>query len=105
MAESTFEWGRFRDSHLLDVWPKDADGKPEEPAFLCTRSCTDLSDQLLMNMLSAYDIPSLRMERGDGGLGRVVLGISGFGVDIYVPKSLLADARILCEGEAEHEEL
>ena len=39
------------------------------------------------------------MERGNGNLGRVYLGISGYGVDIYVPNSLLKDAKQLCEEE------
>lgn len=104
MAERKFEWGKYQDGSLLEAWPKDAAGEPEEPAFLCTRSCTDLSDQLLMNMLWAYGIPCLRMERAEGGLGRIVLGISGYGVDIYVPKILLEDAKALCE-EENHEEL
>ena len=43
------------------------------------------------------------MERGNGNLGRVYLGISGYGVDIYVPKSLLNDAKQLCEEENNEE--
>ena len=54
-------------------------------------------------MLQAYDIPTLCMERGNGNLGRVYLGISGYGVDIYVPKSLLNDAKQLCEEENNEE--
>ena len=68
------------------------------------RSSTDLSDQLTMNMLQAYGIPCLSMERGNGSLGRLILGISGYGVDLYVPESMLADAGKLIE-EDEHEEL
>jgi hypothetical protein len=98
------EWGKSLSGDLLAIWPKDADGLPEKPAFLCTRSCNDLSDRLTMNMLQAYGIPCLSMERGDGGLGRVVLGMSGYGVDLYVPETLLSDARILIE-EDDHEEL
>ena len=44
------------------------------------------------------------MERAEGSLGRVVLGISGYGVEIYVPENLLNDAKILLE-EEHHEEL
>ena len=98
------KWGEFMDGALLDRWPCMADGRPEKPAFLCTRSCVDLSDKLLMNMLEAYEIPCLSMERGNGNLGRVYLGISGYGTDIYVPESLLRDAKQLCE-EENHEEL
>ena len=97
-------WGLFMDVALLENWPRTPEDEPEEPAFLCTRASVDLSDKLLMNMLQAYDIPVLSMERGNGNLGRLVLGISGYGTDLYVPKSLLDDARQLCEEES-HEEL
>ncbi len=96
-------WGEFMDGALLEQWPRTAEDEPEEPAFLCTRSSTDFSDRLLVNMLQAYAIPTLCMERGNGNLGRVYLGISGYGVDIYVPKSLLNDAKLLCEEENNEE--
>ena len=97
------KWGEFMDGALLERWPRTQDDEPEEPAFLCTRSSTDFSDRLLVNMLQAYEIPSLCMERGNGNLGRVYLGISGYGVDVYVPKSLLNDAKLLCEEENNEE--
>lgn len=102
--QGKIQWGKYMEGELLAVWPKDERGQPEEPAFLCQRLSTDLSDQLTMNMLQAYGIPSLSMERGNGHLGRLILGISGYGVDIYVPKSLLQDAKQLIE-EENHEEL
>lgn len=102
--EHRLRWGEFMDGALLDQWPRTDEGETEEPAFLCTRPSVDLSDRLLMNMLQAYGIPSLSMERGNGNLGRIYLGISGYGTDIYVPKSLLNDAKQLCEEEY-HEEL
>ena len=49
------------------------------------------------SMLKSYGIPCLRMERAEGSLGRVVLGISGYGVEIYVPENLLEDAKTLIE--------
>ena len=101
--EFKLKWGEYMDGALLDRWPRTESDEPEEPAFLFTRSSTDFSDKLLVNMLQAYDIPSLCMERGNGNLGRVYLGISGYGVDIYVPESLLNDARQLCEEENNEE--
>ena len=101
--ESKLKWGEFMDGALLDRWPRTPEGEPEQPAFLCTRTSVDLSDQLLVNMLQAYEIPSLRMERGNGNLGRLYLGISGYGTDIYVPESLLNDAKQLCEEENNEE--
>lgn len=96
-------WGRSRGGALLESWPKDRSGEPEEPVLLCSCKCLDMSDQLRVNMLRAYGIPCLCMDRGDGNFGRVILGMSGEGVDIYVPKSLYDDALALCE-EEKHEE-
>ncbi len=97
-------WGQFQDGELLRSWPRKENGDPVEPAYLCLRSCNNMADQLTVSMLKAYGIPCLCMERAEGSLGRVVLGISGYGVEIYVPENLLNDAKILLE-EEHHEEL
>ena len=97
--DQNVKWGEFVEGALLERWPRDAEGEAVKPVYLCTRSCVDLSDKLLMNMLEAYGIPCLCMERGNGKLGRVYLGISGYGTDIYVPENLLPDAKQLCEEE------
>ena len=103
-----FDFSRRAGEPLSERWPRGEDGVPEEPAFLCRCSDTDLSDVLTVNMLEAYDIPCLRVYPGDGSFGHVVLGISYTGVDILVPSSLLEDAKALIdakEGEETHEEL
>ena len=97
-------WGKSRSGELLENWPRNSAGEPEEPALLCHCKCLDMSDQLRMNMLKAYGIPCLCADHGDGNFGRLILGMSGEGVDIFVPKSLLEDALALCE-EDQHEEL
>ena len=53
--------------------------------------------------LKAYGIPGLSVDHGDGNFGRLILGMSGEGVDIFVPKSLLEDALALCEEENNEE--
>lgn len=99
------EWGRTPVGSLSERWPRDASGNPEEPVFLCSCKNMDLSDELLVNMLETYGIPCLRRYPGDGSFGRLILGVSGQGVDILVPKSLYNDAKELCEGENDNEEL
>ena len=95
--ERKITWGQFQSGELLASWPRRENGELEEPAFLCLRACSDLADLLTVSMLKAYGIPCLCMERAEGSLGRVVLGISGYGVEIYVPKNLLEDAKTLLE--------
>ncbi len=98
--ENKITWGQYQHGELLESWPRTESGETVSPAYLCTRSCNDLSDQLTVNMLRAYGIPCLCMERAEGSLGRVVLGISGYGVEIFVPETLLGDARALLEPDA-----
>ena len=103
--ELKIEWGRREYAELLKRWPKDENGEPEEPVFLKAEKNLDMSDELLVNMLEAYQIPCLRIYPGDGPFGRLILGVSGWGVNIYVPKSLYEDAKELTEGEHDYEDL
>ena len=77
------QWGRAEFGSLLEKWTKGADGEPE----------------LKINMLEAYGIPCLKAYPGDGGFGKLILGMSGQGVDILVPKSMYEDAVALCNEE------
>ena len=97
------EWGKAGPGLVSDRWPKDEEGRTEESAFLCTCSGTDMADTLTVNMLEAYEIPCLRVYPGDGAFGHVIMGASGTGVDIYVPKSMLEVAQKLIEGTEEGE--
>ena len=99
------DWGRAGAGLVAGRWPKDAEGRAEESALLCTCSNTDLSDELTVNMLEACGIPCVRDYPGDGAFARVIMGASGTGVDIYVPKSMLEVAQKLIEGVENDEEL
>ncbi len=99
------DWGRAGGELVFDRWPRDEEGNPEESALLCRCSNIDLSDTLTVNLLEAYGIPCLRDYPGNGAFGRVIMGASGTGVDIYVPKSMLEEAQKLIEGVENDEEL
>lgn len=99
--EKNRDWGRASGEPLLDRWPRDAQGEPETPALLCNCKSLDLGDELKINMLEAYGIPCLKRYPGDGSFGKLILGMSGHGVDIYVPQSMLEDAQTLCEAQPE----
>ncbi len=98
-------WGRRITGELYKRWPKDENGEPEEPVFLTHCMSLDMSDEMLCNMLEAYGIPCVKQYPSDGDFGRLILGMSGPGTDIYVPKSMYEDALNLSEGSAEYEEL
>lgn len=98
------EWGASN-GLVSPRWPRDEQGRAEDSAFLCTCLSTDMSDALTVNLLEAYGIPCVRNYPGDGAFAHVVMGASGTGVDLYVPKSMLEDAKSLIEGEEINEEL
>ena len=77
---------------LTDIWPKGDNGENEKAVFLCHLSASDMQDELLVSMLDAYGIPVIKNYPGDGEFGRVILGMSGLGTDLYVPESMLEDA-------------
>ena len=97
-------WSRSLPGGLLERWPKDERGEPEEPVLLTTAINLNLFDEMTINMLEAYGIPCLRRYPGDGSFGKVVLGMSGQGTEIYVPRSMLEDAAALVSGVGIEEE-
>ena len=92
-------WGFSKGGKLLDTWPKDETGEPVPGAFLKHCGSVDMEDEMLVNMLEAYGIPCIRRFPKDGALGNVVLGMSGFGADLYVPEEMLEEAMALISEE------
>jgi len=94
MNEPKLTWGKS-ERDLPERWPKQPDGKPEQSAFLTHCMEWNYEAELLARMLGDYGIPVLA-ERGHyGSLGKVVMGFSGEGVDLFVPASMLEDAQNL----------
>ena len=90
-------WGDSMPGKLYEAWPK-KDGAPEEPAFLKHCSSIDMEDEMVINLLKAYGVPAIKKYPSNGSFGRLVLGMSGEGTDIYVPLSMLEDAISLIGG-------
>ena len=90
-------WARSTPGQAYKDWPKIAE-EPEEPVFLKHCTSVDMADEMLINMLTAYGIPAVKLYPSNGGFGKVVLGISGEGADIFVPASMHEDAVSLLEG-------
>ena len=89
-------WGKTPND-LAERWLKGPDGAPEKAVFLTDTFEADKQADLLVGMLGAYGIPVAKRYDRDGTLGKVVLGFSGYGVSLYVPESMLDDARALLE--------
>ena len=96
-------WGKALTGELYERWPKDENGEPEEPVFLGTAVNLNLFDELTVNMLEAYGIPCIRRYPGNGSFGKLILGMSGEGTEIYVPKSMADDAAALCNYDGDYE--
>lgn len=96
--EHKAEWGRAElPGELLGRWPRNEAGEPVRPAYLTRCTGLDMDDVLLVNLLEAYGIPCLRQYPHDGEFGKLMLGLSGFGVDILVPETMEEAARALME--------
>lgn len=83
------EWGRSLPGDLLKRWPRNADGELVPPALLTKCTGIDMDDVLLVNMLEAYGIPCLKNYPGDGQFGKIMLGMSGYGVKFWSRKRCL----------------
>lgn len=93
-------WYQSLPGQTYKDWPK-KNGEPEEPSFLKHCTSVDMEDDMLINMLSAYEIPAVKIYPSNGGFGKVVLGMSGDGADIFVPSSMLEDAVALIGGSVD----
>ena len=79
----------------LKNWPKGPDGEPEEPALLDNQPDFESYAGLTLSRLEAFGIPALTRLSQRGQVGRLFGGFSTAGVDIYVPKSRLDEAKEL----------
>ena len=90
-------WG-LRQSDLPEDWPNRPDGEPEQAALLiAAQSELGGGADVLVSMLNGCGIPAFK----SGTLGKVILGFAGRGVDIYVPRTMLEDAREILDNPAQ----
>ena len=76
-------------------WPKDGSGRLERAVLLTGSSDLDGDTAITVSMLRAFGVPTLLRYPKDGQLGKVLLGFSGYGADLFVPESQLELAREL----------
>ena len=103
--KASVQWGRQMPGELIARWPRDEAGELDAPVYLCHCKPVDMEEALTVARMESYGIPCLRQYPNNGDLGRLIIGVSGPGVDIYVPASLWADAcELLREPTDEREE-
>ena len=64
---------------------------------------TDSEADVIQALLDSHEIPSLRKYRGSGGYMKVYMGMSGQGIDMFVPSNKFQDAVELLSAEPEAE--
>ena len=101
MALQEWSFGRKKEG---PPWPDGDDGNPVPPAYLVHLSLVDMEGQIVVSMLESAGIPVVTQYPNDGEFGKIILGFSGTGLDIYVPATLLEDARGMLEGDFEEVE-
>ena len=94
----------FRRKNDGPAWPHDADGEPVSPAFLSHLSAVDMEGQIVIGMLESAGIPVVTQYPNGGAFGKIILGFPGTGLDLYVPDTLLEDAKAMLEGDFEEDE-
>ena len=104
MEGPKLDWARDLPGRMAKIWPRDERGEYVPAAYLTSCSQIDMSDAIVTGMLDSFDIPYVKKYPHYGGFGNLMLGISAEGVDIFVPATMLEDAKNILEGEAEDEE-
>ncbi len=92
-------WGQSPAGELFEKWPKDEGGKPVPSVCIARCAGIDIEAELLISMLGAYGIPAFCAYPGDGAFGKLIMGVSGTGVDVCVPETMAEKARELMEAK------
>ncbi|MCL2368822.1 MAG: hypothetical protein FWC72_07480 [Oscillospiraceae bacterium] len=84
-------------------WPTGEDGQPVPPVYLTHLREAALEGEIVINMLASEGIPVVTQYPNNGQFGRVIIGFSGTGIELYVPQTMLEDANQLLSQEFEEE--
>jgi len=74
-------------------WPKDDNGDTIPPVYLMDISGGPLDTELTLNLLEAYGIPHVCQYPLDGLFGKLIVGHPPYGMEVYVPETMLEDAQ------------
>lgn len=88
----------------VPAWPKDAQGQDEKAVLLTQTFDSPADTDMIISLLAAYGIPCFKYYDKDGGAGKVINGFSGYGASLYVPQTMLEEARNILNAEAVEED-
>ena len=99
------EWGFYKFGELAKNWPEESPGVPVKPAFLQhVGGVSQLDVDIAVNVLTAFGIPTICTCPNDGDFGKLIIGVPGSGTDVYVPETMLEDARNIISCDMSEEE-
>ena len=98
------DWGFSKKKKITDIWPKKEDGEMVAPAFLMHAGGNPLDTEITLSLLDAYGIPAVCQYPNDGEFGNLIIGYAAGGVDIFVPETLLEEAKGLLSDEVVEED-
>ena len=85
-------------------WPIDAQGEKEKAVLLTSRFDSTADADMLISLLAAYRIPCFKYFDYEGGAGKVINGFSGYGASLYVPQTMLEEAKNILNAQAVEED-
>ena len=85
-------------------WPNDEKGEPVAPAYLKHISGGPLDLEVAVNLLEAYGIPHVSQYPNNGEFGKLIFGHPPSGMEIFVPSTMLEDAKNILSAEIVEEE-
>lgn len=92
-------WAFGKKKKIMDKWPKKVNGEMISPAFLMHVGGNPMDSELTLSLLDAYGIPAVCQYPNDGSFGKLIMGHAGGGVDIFVPETLLEEAKDILNAE------
>ena len=89
-------------------WPENENGEAVAPVYLQHIHGGPLDMELTLNLLEAYGIPYVCEYPNNGLFGKLILGYSPGGMEVFVPETMLEDAQNILNAdiyESEESEL
>ena len=85
-------------------WPLEENGQKVKAVLLKETFDSPAESDMVISMLAAYGIPCFKYYDKDGGAGKVINGFSGYGASLYVPQTMLEEARNILNAETVEED-
>ncbi len=96
---------KFGKTHEMEPeWPLEESGEKVKAVLLKETFDSPAESDMVISMLAAYGIPCFKYYDKDGGAGKVINGFSGYGASLYVPQTMLEEAKDILNAQAVEED-